>query len=72
MVVIENKDGVTDWNGQDFLELELGPVYLRLGSDGGPPRVWKVPMSPLRNVEELLAVLIGVGTNCATPGSGDT
>ena len=37
MMVIENKDGVTDWNGQDFLELELGPVYLRLGSDNGPP-----------------------------------
>ena len=30
---------MTDGNGQDFLELELGPVYLRLGSDNRPPLI---------------------------------
>ena len=63
---------MTEWARQDFSALELGPGCLVLGIDVGPPRVWKVPMSLLRNVEELLAFPVDEGTNCATPGTGDT
>ena len=69
---VKSEGSVTEGSRQDFSALELGPVCLVLGIDGGPPRVWKVPMSLLRNMEELLAFPVDVGTNCATPGSGDT
>ena len=69
---VESKGSVTEGSRQDFSALELGPVCLVLGIDGGPPRVWEVPTSLLRNVEELLAFPVDVGTNCATPGTGDT
>ena len=57
---------MTEGSRQVFPALELGPGCLVLGIDGGPPRVWKVPMSLLRNVEELMAVPVNVGTNCAS------
>ena len=69
---VESKGSVTDGSRQDFPALELGPGCLVLGIDGGPLRVWSVPTSLLRNVEELLAFPVDVGTNCATPGTGDT
>ena len=62
---------MTEWARQDFSALELGPGCLVLGIDGGPPRVWKVPMSLLRNVEELMAFPVSVGTNGASR-CGDT
>ena len=63
---VESKGSVTDGSRQDFPALELGPGCLVLGIDGGPPLVLKVPMSLLRNVEELMAVPVSVGTNCAS------
>ena len=69
---VESKGSVTEGSRQDFSALELGPVCLVLGIDGGPQRVLKVPISLLRNVEEPLTFPVSVGTNCATPGSGDT
>ena len=60
---VESKGSVTR---QDFSELELGPGCLVLGIDGGPLRVWSVPMSLLRNVVELMAVPVSVGTNCVS------
>ena len=57
---------MTDGSRQDFPALELGPGCLVLGINGGPPRDWEVPMSLLRNMEELMAVPISVGTNCAS------
>ena len=69
---VESKGSVTEGTRQDFSALELGPGCLVLGINGGPPRVWTVPMSLLRKMEELLAFPVDVGTNCATPGSGDT
>ena len=57
---------MTDGSRQDFPALELGPGCLVLGINGGPPRVWKVPMSLLQNMEELMAVPVSVGTNCAS------
>ena len=68
----EAESSVTEGSRQDFPAPELGPGCLVLGIDGGPPRIWKVPMLLLRNVEEPLAFPVSVGTNCATPGSGDT
>ena len=55
---VESKGSVTEGTRQDFSALELGPGCLVLGIDGGPPRVWKVPMSLLQNVEELLVRLV--------------
>ena len=63
---------MTEGSGQVFSALELGPGCLVLGIGTGSLHVWKVPMSLLRNVEELLAFPVDVGTNCATPGTGDT
>ena len=63
---------MTEESRQVFPALELGPGCLVLGINGGPPHVWEVPMSLLGNVEELLAFPVDVGTNCATPGTGDT
>ena len=57
---------MTEGSRQVFSALELGPGCLVLGINGGPPRVWKVPMSLLRNVEELVAIPVSVGTNCAS------
>ena len=57
---------MTEGSRQVFPALELGPGCLVLGIDGGPPRVWKVPMSLLLNVEELVAIPVRVGTNCAS------
>ena len=57
---------MTEGSRQVFPALELGPGCLVLGIDGGPPRVWKVPKSLLQNVEELVAIPVSVGTNCAS------
>ena len=57
---------MTEGSRQVFPALELGPGCLVLGIDGGPPRVLKVPMSLLQKLEELLAVPVSVGTNCAS------
>ena len=63
---VESKGSVTDGSRQDFPALELGPGCLVLGIGTGSLHVWKVPMSLLRNVEELLAIPVGVGTDCAS------
>ena len=57
---------MTEGSRQVFPTLELGPGCLVLGIDGGPPRVWKVPVSLLRNVEEPMAFPVSVGTNGAS------
>ena len=62
---------MTEGSRQVFSALELGPGCLVLGIGGGPPRVWKVPMSLLRNVEEPMAFPVSVGTNGASR-CGDT
>ena len=63
---VESKGSVTDGSRQDFPALELGPGCLVLGIVTGSLHMWKVPMSLLRNIEELMAFPVGVGTNCAS------
>ena len=57
---------MTEGSRQDFPALELGPGCLVLGINGGPPRDWKVPKLLLRNWEELMAIPVSVGTDCAS------
>ena len=57
---------MTEGSRQVFPALELGPGCLVLGIGGGPPRAWEVPKSLLRGWEELVAIPVGVGTDCAS------